>query len=151
MKSKSIRRKDNAETLSTQRFAERERSEKSIGMGVCARNSSGGFLQAGALLLGASMLLSAAANAQVTAERLRDAAKEPQNWLMYSGDYAGRRYSTLEQINTSNAAKLVPKWVYQTMAGGKFETTPLVVDGILYCTGPDNAAYALDARSARPT
>jgi len=150
MKSKSIRRKDNAETLSTQRFAERERSEKSIGMGVCARNSSGGFLQAGALLLGASMLLSAAANAQVTAERLRDAAKEPQNWLMYSGDYAGRRYSTLEQINTSNAAKLVPKWVYQTMAGGKFETTPLVVDGILYGTGQDNRAYALDARSGRP-
>jgi len=73
-----------------------------------------------------------------------------QNWLMYSGDYTGRRFSALEQINTSNAAKLVPAWVYQTMAGGKFETTPLVVDGILYGTGQDNRAFALDAWSGRP-
>jgi len=90
------------------------------------------------------------ARAQVTPQRLQDSAKEPQNWLMYSGDYAGRRFSTLEQINTSNAAMLVPKWVYQTMAGGKFETTALVVDGILYGTGQDNRAFALDAHSGRP-
>ena len=36
------------------------------------------------------------------------------------------------------------------MAGGKFETTPLVVDGVLYGTGQDDRAYALDARSGRP-
>jgi alcohol dehydrogenase (cytochrome c) len=88
--------------------------------------------------------------AQVTVQRLLDSGKEPQNWLMYSGDYAGRRFSALEQINTGNAATLVPKWAYQTMAGGKFETTPLVVDGILYGTGQDNRAFALDARSGRP-
>ena len=57
---------------------------------------------------------------------------------MYSGDYAGRRFSALDQINVSNAATLVPKWAYQTMASGKFETTPLVVDGILYGTGQDD-------------
>src|SRR6266581_40616 len=69
---------------------------------------------------------------------------------MYSGDYAGRRFSALDQIKTSNAAMLVPKWAYQTMTGGKFETTPLVADGILYGTGQDNRAFALDARSGRP-
>src|SRR3977135_1266696 len=90
------------------------------------------------------------AHAQVTPQRLLDSAKEPQNWLMYSGDYAGRRFSALEQINTSNVAMLVPKWAYQTMAGGKFETTPLVGDGILYGTGQDDRAFALDARSGRP-
>ena len=88
--------------------------------------------------------------AQVTAERLLNASKEPQNWLMYSGDYNGRRHSPLDQINTGNAAQLVPKWAYQTMAGGKFESTPLVVDGILYATGQDNRAFALDARTGRP-
>ena len=36
------------------------------------------------------------------------------------------------------------------MAGGKFETTPLVVDGVLYATGADDRAFALDARSGRP-
>jgi alcohol dehydrogenase (cytochrome c) len=90
------------------------------------------------------------ASAQVTAQRLLDSGKEPQNWLMYSGDYAGRRYSTLEQIDAGNAASLAPKWAYQTMGGGKFETTPLVVDGILYGTGQDDRVFALDARSGRP-
>src|SRR6266850_2578194 len=77
------------------------------------------------------------ASAQVTSERLLNASKEPQNWLMYSGNYAGHRFSAPDQINTSNAASLVPKWAYQTMAGGKFETTPLVVDGVLYGTGQE--------------
>jgi alcohol dehydrogenase (cytochrome c) len=90
------------------------------------------------------------ASAQVTFERLLNSSKEPQNWLMYSGDYGGHRFSALDQINTKNAAMLVPKWAYQTMAGGKFEATPLVVDGILYGTGQDDRVYALDARSGRP-
>src|SRR5262249_1954659 len=88
--------------------------------------------------------------AQVTSQRLLDSSKEPQNWLMYSGDYAGHRYSTLDQVNTKTAASLVPRWAYQTMAGGKFETTPLVVDGILYGTGQDDRAFALDAKTGRP-
>src|SRR5260370_42647823 len=84
------------------------------------------------------------AGAQVTPQRLLESAKEPQNWLMYSGDYTGRRFSALDQINTSNAAALAPKWAYQTMAGGKIETTPLVADGILYGTWQDHRAFALD-------
>jgi alcohol dehydrogenase (cytochrome c) len=106
-------------------------------------------MRATLLLLG-MILVGAAARAQVTAERLLNSGKEPQNWLMYSGDYAGRRFSSLEQITTTNAGGLVPKWAYQTMAGGKFETTPLVVDGILYATGQDDRAFALDAKSGRP-
>src|SRR5215467_6313921 len=102
-----------------------------------------------ALLLAFSLLL-VSTSAQVTSQRLLDSAKEPQNWLMYSGNYAGHRYSTLDQIKTSNAGLLVPKWAYQTMAGGKFETTPLVVEGVLYATGADDRAFALDARSGRP-
>jgi len=106
-------------------------------------------LHVAGLLLTCSML-SFGANAQVTSQRLLDSAKEPQNWLMYSGDYAGHRFSSLDQISTTNAATLVPKWVYQTVATGKFETTPLVVDGILYGTGQDDRAFALDARTGRP-
>src|ERR1041385_8558936 len=102
------------------------------------------------LCLLASCFLPSSVFAQVTPQRLLDSAKEPQNWLMYSGDYAGRRYSQLEEIKTSNASSLAPKWAYQTMAGGKFETTPLVVDGVLYATGADDRAFALDARSGRP-
>jgi len=102
------------------------------------------------VFVAALSLLALQASAQVTAERLLNSSKEPQNWLMYSGDYAGHRFSALDQINVSNTARLVPKWAYQTMASGKFETTPLVVDGILYGTGQDDRVYALDARSGRP-
>src|ERR1700730_16405291 len=88
--------------------------------------------------------------AQVTSERLVNSSKEPQNWLMYSGDYAGRRFSALDQINTNSVHSLSAKWVYQTGATGRIETTPLVVDGILYGTAQDNRAFALDARTGRP-
>ena len=106
----------------------------------------------GKLILGLGLLtaFAAAAVAQVTPQRLLNAGQEPQNWLMYSGDYEGRRFSSLPEINVANAEKLVPKWAYQTMAGGKFETTPLVVDGIMYGTGQDDRAFALDARTGRP-
>src|SRR6202166_4792532 len=108
------------------------------------------LLHASLLILTASSFLASKACPQVTPQRLLDSAKEPQNWLMYSGDYSGHRFSALDQINTSNAKALVPRWAYQTMAGGKFETTPLVVDGILYATGQDDRAFALDAKSGRP-
>src|SRR5579864_7877571 len=100
------------------------------------------------LLIVAGMVVET--RAQVTSERLLNSAKEPQNWLTYSGDYAGRRFSTLDQVNAANVHSLAAKWVYQTAATGKFETTPLVVDGILYATGQDDRAFALDARTGRP-
>ena len=94
--------------------------------------------------------LTSLAPAQVTPDRLVNATKEPQNWLTYSGSYDGHRHSALDQINTTNAHSLVAKWVYQTAATGKLETTPLVADGILYATAQDDRAYALDARTGRP-
>src|SRR5580692_8387495 len=94
--------------------------------------------------------LTTAISAQVTFNRILNSSKEPQNWLTYSGDYSGHRFSTLDQINVDNVKSLVAKWVYQTAATGKFETTPLVVDGILYGTAPDDRAFALDARTGRP-
>jgi hypothetical protein len=41
--------------------------------------------------------------AQVTYKRLLNSAKEPQNWMMYSGDYSGKRFSGLDQINKSKS------------------------------------------------
>jgi len=102
------------------------------------------------ILLASAAAFTRLAAAQVTSQRLLDSGKEPQNWLMYSGDYAGRRYSTLVQINKSNVSSLVPKWAYQTMGTGKYESTSLVVDGVLYGTGSDDRAFALDARTGRP-
>src|SRR5689334_1557709 len=132
--------------LSDKESKSRFLGRKMHGLGMTILRRVGSVLLAG-LACGA---LTSVALAQVTAQRLLNSEKEPQNWLMYSGDYAGRRYGNQDQINASNAASLVPKWAYQTMAGGKFETTPLVVEGVLYATGADDRAFALDARSGRP-
>src|SRR5215813_5634145 len=110
------------------------------------RKNIGNLLAIGLLALG----FGSEVHAQVSYERLVNSAKEPQNWLTYSGNYAGHRFSMLDQVNTTTARSLVVKWVYQTGGTGKFETTPLVVDGILYATGQDDRAFALDARTGRP-
>ncbi|MFM8534083.1 MAG: PQQ-binding-like beta-propeller repeat protein, partial [Acidimicrobiia bacterium] len=87
--------------------------------------------------------------AQVTHERLLKAESEPHNWLTYSGNFAGHRYSPLHQINTSNVAKLKPAWVYQTNSLQKFETTPIVVDGVMYITESPSHVTALDTKTGR--
>jgi alcohol dehydrogenase (cytochrome c) len=77
------------------------------------------------------------------------AAQDPANWLTYSGNAAGWRYSALDQINTSNIQSLVPQWVFQIGDLGKFETTPIVVNGSMYGTGQNDRAFALDARTGK--
>jgi alcohol dehydrogenase (cytochrome c) len=92
--------------------------------------------------------------AQVTYDRLLHADGEPQNWLTYSGGYAGDRYSPLSQINRDNVKNLQMKWVYHPIYmktsknQSKMENTPLVVDGIMY-TGTALEAVALDAVTGR--
>ena len=87
--------------------------------------------------------------APITAQDLLDGLKDPSRWLMYSGDYHGRRHSPLTQITPENVDRLQPQWTFQTDTLGRFETSTLVADNILYVTGPNNFAWALDARTGR--
>ena len=81
-------------------------------------------------LFAAGLLTATMVVAQVSYDRLRAAASEPQNWLTYSGGYAGWRYSTLKQITTNTASHLSLQWAFQVGDIGQLETTPLVVDEI---------------------
>jgi alcohol dehydrogenase (cytochrome c) len=78
-----------------------------------------------------------------------DAHTEPGNWLTYSGNYQAHRFSPLNQITTENVARLRPVWVYQIDGRGRFETSPIVVDGIMYVTEPPTRVAALDVRTGR--
>ncbi len=89
-------------------------------------------------------------HAQVSYRQLLDTAEQPQNWLTYSGNYSGWRYSALDQIKATNVSRLGLQWVFQVGDVGQFETSPVVVNGILYGTGQNNRAFALDAQSGRP-
>src|ERR1044071_2364706 len=96
------------------------------------------------------LLLTQAAWAQVSYERIRRAEAEPGNWLTYSGNYQGHHHTPLKQINTSNVADLKPAWVYQMRDPGRVETTPIVVDGILYLSEKPHVVTALDGKTGRP-
>jgi PQQ-dependent dehydrogenase (methanol/ethanol family) len=85
----------------------------------------------------------------LTYERIRQAASEPQNWLTYWGDYQGTHYSGLKEITTSNVRQLQAKWTLQMPGSSTIEATPLVVDGIVYTSGPPGTVVALDARTGR--
>jgi alcohol dehydrogenase (cytochrome c) len=95
------------------------------------------------------MLASSVADAQVTSERLLRTAAEPQNWLMYSGNYASQRYSVLNQIDRSNVGNLELKWILPNQVFGAWQSTPLVVDGIMYVTQRPNDVLAVDAKTGR--
>jgi alcohol dehydrogenase (cytochrome c) len=122
---------------------------RAFGAAVSLLSKSAGVVLSAQVIL-ICLIATGITQAQVTFDRLLNSTKEPQNWLTYSGDYSGRRFSRLDQVNTKNVQTLVAKWVYQTAATGKLETTPLVVDGILYATAQDDRAFALDARTGRP-
>jgi PQQ-dependent dehydrogenase (methanol/ethanol family) len=90
---------------------------------------------------------------------------QPGEWLTYNGKLSGNRYSDLAEINTANVNKLGVKWTFsiplwkqllpdtayfvQNMQYFGLEATPLVADGIMYVTGPQQV-FALDALTGRP-
>ena len=89
----------------------------------------------------------------VTSQDLLDGFKNTSRWTMYSGDYTGRRHSPLTQITPQNVGRLTAQWAFQadTIATGRgFESTPLVIDGVIYLTGANGNAWAIDARTGRP-
>jgi alcohol dehydrogenase (cytochrome c) len=97
--------------------------------------------------------------AQVTFDRLLHTEREPSNWLTYSGNMWGQRYSLLNQINAGNVKNLELQWIWQAPSLEKYETTSIVNDGILYTiqapTNTNNAdgntqIVALDAATGRP-
>jgi len=70
------------------------------------------------------------------------------DWTSYNGDYTGRRYSSLHEINTANVPELRASWVFHPGNSQMLEATPVVVHGIMYVTSA-NDAFALDARTGR--
>src|SRR5215471_9175014 len=101
-------------------------------------------------ILPAVLLAAGTAFAQVPYDRIAKAESEPANWLTYAGGYKSQRYTALDQINKQNVTQLRPLWVYQIRQAGIIETSPIVVDGVMYMTEPPSTVTALDVRTGRP-
>lgn len=87
----------------------------------------------------------------VTDDMLKNARTDGKNWAIYGRDYTNQRYSPLAQITSTNVGSLRMAWMFQTGISrlGSFETSPTVVDGVMYLTTPYNTAMAVDARSGQ--
>src|SRR5262245_25857754 len=87
----------------------------------------------------------------VTYERLLKSKAEPHNWLMYWGDYQGTHYSPLSSLTPANVATLRAAWSAPVPGDNVSESTPLVVDGVMYGTsgGSPRTVTAMDARTGR--
>src|SRR5580700_10950613 len=106
------------------------------------------FLLTSAVTLAAAPALAA----EVTPQRLINADREPQNWLMNHRTYDAQRYSPLERINKANVKDL--KLAYAVAIGGtaaneNLEATPLAEDGFLYIVDQWGVLYKIDGRSGK--
>ena len=83
--------------------------------------------------------------ATVTQDMMNRAGADANNFLHTNGNYAQTRYYPASQINTSNVKNLRPAWIFQTEIVESLETSPLVINGVMYVTTSFNHVYALDA------
>lgn len=104
-----------------------------------------------ALLLGVFATPTWAADmlANVDGKRIVAADEEPGNWMSHGRTYDEQRFSPLENINDGNVDKLSLAWSYKIDIDRGVEATPIVVDGVMYTTGPFSVVYALDARNGK--
>ena len=102
-----------------------------------------------ALFIACAGLLVSLASARVDAQNVDNKMllhPPADSWPGYHGDYSGRRHSSLTQITPANVHDLGLAWAFQTNQTAALKCTPVLVDGVLYITVPDNV-WAIDARS----
>jgi alcohol dehydrogenase (cytochrome c) len=97
--------------------------------------------------VGQSRCQTVTANVDVQSPQLLSHTIE-ENWPSYNGDYTGRRYSSLTQINPDNVGQLRAQWVFHSKNPGTLEVTPVVVNGVMYITA-SNDVYALNSTNGR--
>lgn len=87
----------------------------------------------------------AQAFAAVGTEELLNAAATPDVWLSYGGTYDEQRHSGLDSVNLENVSELGVAWTYDLATARGVESTPIVIDGVMYVTSSWSVVYALDA------
>jgi alcohol dehydrogenase (cytochrome c)/quinohemoprotein ethanol dehydrogenase len=87
--------------------------------------------------------------ANVTAERLVNAAQEPGQWMSYGGTYSEQRFSGLRQIDSTNVGSLGLQWFADYETNQNQHGSPLYVDGVIYVSTARNVVHAFDAKTGR--
>jgi quinoprotein glucose dehydrogenase len=101
------------------------------------------------LVVGICLLVSGIGEPRFSADSQKSTAKAPHDWPAYGGGPEDARYSPLRQINRQNVATLQVAWTYDTAEEGGLETSPIIVDGVLYGITPAQEVFALNAATGR--
>lgn len=101
------------------------------------------------LAWGAAAAAIGARPADVDAARIRRAETDGRDWPSHGRTYSEQRYSPLTQINDGNVARLGLAWTQTLDYERGVETTPIVVDGVMYATGPWSLVYAFAADTGK--
>jgi quinohemoprotein ethanol dehydrogenase len=118
-----------------------------LGLAVVLSACGGPHASPGA---GARISAAAAGKRTVDASRLTAADTDPANWLTYGRTYDEQRFSPLKQINPGNVGQLRLAWHYDLDAAHRVqETTPLIVDGVMYVTSAWSKVFALDPATGK--
>jgi PQQ-dependent dehydrogenase (methanol/ethanol family) len=88
--------------------------------------------------------------ASVDAARLTAADKDPGDWMSHGRTYSEQRYSPLDKVNADNVKDLGLAWNFELSTNRGVETTPIVVDGVMYVTSSWSLVYALNAKTGEP-
>jgi alcohol dehydrogenase (cytochrome c) len=107
------------------------------------------LLMAGAMFFALPMAAQAQLADYTPVTDARLASPEPQNWLMYRGNYEGWGYSPLKQITDKNVSKLEVAWAFSTGELEGHEAPPIVNNGYMYIATPNNQVIALEAATGR--
>ena len=81
--------------------------------------------------------------------RLLNADLEDESWLLHGRTYDESRFSPLTDINDSNIHQLGLSWSFETGTNRGHETTPIVIDGVMFITAPWSVDFALDAETGK--
>ena len=75
--------------------------------------------------------------------------QENTDWAYYGYDHTNQRFSPLTEINTTNVKNLQLAWQYKTGKLATFQTSPIIIKGVMYITTPFNDVIALDATTGK--
>src|SRR3989454_11115183 len=104
------------------------------------------FLVPASLVIPASLIAHAA---NLPASQDHASVQEHQDWPAYGGAPENNHYSTLAQINRNNVKLLAVAWSFDTQEEGGLQTSPIIIDGVLYGITPTQKVFALDAADGK--
>jgi quinoprotein glucose dehydrogenase len=134
--------------LGAARYARPKQAIPSIHRLINARNSRAVMYDAWLMRVSSSFLAALLILLAVDSHAQTKAPKQ-QDWPVYGGSLENTHYSTLKQINRKNAKNLKVAWTYDTGEKGVLQTSPIVVDGVLYGISPTQKIFALDAATGK--